>query len=489
MKLKKVAAVSMAAAMVMSLAACGDKAENSTEATTSADTEATTAAEGDSSEDATTEESGNEGSGELSYASIKLGEDYTDLTATIKVLTNRTDMLEDGYAGKGFKEYVEEFNKVYPNITVEYEGITDYANDALLRLQGEDWGDIMMIPAIDKDQLPTYFLSYGDLTTMDSLIQFATDKEYDGQVYGIPSTGNANGIVYNKKVFEQAGITELPKTPDEFIDALQKIKDNTDAIPLYTNYAAGWTFEQWEPHISGTATGKSDYMNQTLLHTAAPFTDPGDGTGAYNVYKILYDAVAKGLTEDDYSTTDWEGSKGMINNGEIGCMVLGSWAFPQMQAGGPNPDDIGYMPFPITVNGKQYASAGPNYGYGINVKASDDNKIASMIYVKWLTEESHFAYNEGGIPIAKSETEWPEVYSVFNDVELVTDDPAVAGEEKLKDTLNADSELMLNNGGSEKMKVLVEEAASGGKSFDDIMAEWNQKWSDAQVANGVEQKY
>ena len=45
----------------------------------------------------------------------------------------------------------------------------------------------------------------------------------------------------NKKVFEQAGVTELPKTPDEFLDALQKIRDNTDAIPLYTNFAAGGT--------------------------------------------------------------------------------------------------------------------------------------------------------------------------------------------------------------------------------------------------------
>ena len=69
-------------------------------------------------------------------------------------------------------------------------------------------------------------------------------------------------------------------------------------------------------------------MNQKLLHASNPFADPGDGTGAYNVYKVLYDAVANGLTEDDYSTTDWEGSKGMINNGEIACMVLGSWAVP-----------------------------------------------------------------------------------------------------------------------------------------------------------------
>ena len=56
---------------------------------------------------------------------------------------------------------------------------------------------------------------------------------------------------------------------------------------------------------------------------------------------MLYDAVANGLTEDDYSTTDWEGCKPMINNGEIGTMVLGSWAVAQMKAAGDNGDDIG----------------------------------------------------------------------------------------------------------------------------------------------------
>ena len=68
-----------------------------------------------------------------------------------------------------------------------------------------------------------------------------------------------------------------------------------------------------------------------------------------------------------------------------------------MQQGGDNPDDIAYMPFPITVNGKQYASAGPDYCYGINVNSSNDQKTAAMCYIKWLIEKSDFAEYEGGI--------------------------------------------------------------------------------------------
>ena len=101
-----------------------------------------------------------------------------------------------------------------------------YAQESLTRLTGGDnWGDIIGIPALDKDELPTYFLAYGTEEEISDIYNFADQNSWDGLTYGIPSTGNAQGIVYNKAVFEKAGITELPKTPDEFIAALQKIKD------------------------------------------------------------------------------------------------------------------------------------------------------------------------------------------------------------------------------------------------------------------------
>lgn len=423
------------------------------------------------------------------YDDIAVGETGTDLTAEISLLTNRTDMLDESYIGTTWAQYLEEFNKIYPGITVDIEGDTNYAEDALLRLQGGDYSDIVMIPQVDLAELPNYFISFGDLDTLKDEVRFASTKAYDGQVYGIPITGNAQGIVYNKAVFEKAGITSLPTTPDEFLDDLQKIKDNTDAIPLYTNYAAGWTMGAWDAYMTGTATGLTTYENQILPHEQNPFEDKGNGAHAYNVYRVLYEAVANGLTEDDYSTTDWESCKGMINNGEIGCMVLGSWAVTQMQGAGDHPDDIGYMPFPMTVDGTMYASAGPDYMFGINVNSSDDNKLAAMIFVKWMTEQSGFSYNEGGMPISLSDDKWPELYSAFDGVTYVASDPALEGEESLTADLNADSELGINAGGNTKVQGIVEAAATGSQTFDEIMADWNQKWSDAQEMDDAEVIY
>ena len=475
MKLKKVLAVSLTVSMMASMAACGSSSDTSS-----------TNSSNDSAKDSA---SGTESSadGVISYADLKLGEDCTDLTAEISVANHRTDLQQDDYTGKKWDDYLADFNAMYPNIKVNVETVTDYAETSLLRLQsGDYWGDIMMIPAVDNGELSTYFYDYGSLDTMEPLVRFANSKMYDGEVYGIASTGNAQGIVYNKKVFEEAGITALPKTPDEFMTDLQMIKDNTDAIPLYTNYAAGWTMGAWDAYIGGSATGDSTYLNQKLAHTKDPFSDPGDGTHAYNVYKILYDAVAGGLTEDDYTTTDWEGCKGMINNGEIGCMVLGSWAYTQMRDAGDNGADIGYMPFPITVDGKQYASSGADYAWGINKDADDTNLQASIIFVKWMTEKSGFSYNEGGMPIALDDDNWPEVYSAFDGIDYVSDDSALEGEEDLLTDLNSDSELNINNSGDSKIQELIEHAANGDESFDDIMNDWNQKWTDAQNAEGVE---
>lgn len=412
--------------------------------------------------------------------SVTLGEDYTDLEASIKILTHRTDIVDTVFQG-----YITEFQEMYPNIQIEYEGVTDYAQDIQIRLTTDDWGDICMIPtSLAKNELPDEFVSFGEKETLEELYVMLNNFSYEGEVYGIPSTGNAQGIVYNKKVFEEAGVEELPKTPDEFLDALQAIKDNTDAIPLYTNFAAGWTMGAWDAYIGGSATGDPDFMNYGIVHGENPFSDNGEQTGPYAVYNILYESVARGLTEDDPTTTDWEGCKGMINSGEIGCMVLGSWAVVQMQEAGPNADDIGYMPFPITVDGAQYASAGPDYCYGINIHADRENQIASMLYVKYLTEQSGFSYDQGGIPISVG-SEYPEVLSAFDGIGLVVDNAAPAGEEDLFNDINTESELGLNKDNTH-VQDIVEHALAGDMTMDEIVDEWNEAWSDAQSEYEVE---
>ena len=456
---RRFGAAGLAAVMAISLAGCGGAKAAATET---------------GKEEKTVAES-------PKFTDLKVGEDYKDIKADLKFITHRTDLIDTT-----FQEYVKEFQKMYPGVTITYEGITSYADDIITRLTTGDWGDICMIPMqLDKNELSNYFVPYGDKTELEKKYVMLNNYSYKNVVYGIPSVGNAQGIVYNKKVFKDAGITELPKTPDDFLAALQKIKDNTDAIPMYTNFAAGWTMTAWDAYITGSATGDPDYANNGLVHSINPFEKRSDMTGPYAVYYVLYESVARGLTEDDPTTTDWEGSKGLINNGKIGTMVLGSWSVVQMQAAGDHGDDIGYMPFPITVDGKQYASAAPDYNYGINVNSSQDNQIASMLYIKWLTENSNFAYDQGGIPICVGE-EYPDVYKMFDGVELVIDNPAPDGEETLYNDINNDSEVGINTSPDGDSKIL-EAATTGSPTLDEIMADWNARWTASQKKFGAVQ--
>lgn len=421
------------------------------------------------------------------FLDLKVGEDYTDMTATIKYLTHRTDLTPVQNSTAFQDKYISEFNKLYPNITVEVEAITDFASDALVRLTGSDnWGDVMNIPQVENSEFGTFFLPYGTVEEMSSYINFADTKQYDGLCYGIPTTANFQGVLYNKAVLQAAGVTEIPRTPEAFIEALQKIKDNTDAIPLYTNYAAGWTMGAWDFYAGAGATGDANFVNIDMISMKDPFAARSDNAGPYAVYKILYDATQMGLIEDDYTTTDWESCKPMLNNGKIATMMLGSWAYVQMRdaVGGEHPDDVAYMPFPVSVDGQQYALSAADYCYGINAKTDTTQQIASMLFVKFMVEKSGFNTNEGGSPVLIGES-FPDFASSFEGVTMIADTMVDGDQAQLVDDMSANSTLMFAKGGNEKIQKIIEHAFNKDMSFDEVMASWNELWSDAQEGLGV----
>ena len=453
MKNKKLLSLGLAVSMVFTMTGCGSNGDG-----------------GDSGSSKNTEVP--------TIDKIKLGEDYKDLKADITILTDRTDIVDTTYKG-----YAEKFKETYPNINVTYEAITDYAESVTLRLTNGDWGDICFIPdSVEKSEFSNYFIPFGDHSVLNNTYNFVTEKTYDGKVYGIPNGGTAGGVAYNKKVWKEAGITELPKTPDEFIKDLQLINDKTDAIPLYTNFSAGWTMGAWNDYVGIASNGDPDYKNNKLLHQKDPFTKNEENSGPYAVFYTLYEAVKQKLVEEDPASSDWESSKKRINDGEIATMVLGSWCVNQFKDAGKHPEDIGYMPFPITIGSKQAAASGGQYAYAINNKASADNQIAAMVYVKWLLEESPIFDDEGSIPALKGK-ELPESLSEFDGVELLSDNAPVEGEESLYDDIRNTAEVL---SGDYPVTEVLEAALYGKKDLDELMKEWNQKWTSAQESYGVE---
>ena len=136
----------------------------------------------------------------------------------ITVLTWRTDLVEDGT----FDTYVEEFKAKYPDVTdVKVEGLTDYEGEVKTRMSTDNYGDVLAIPgSVTPDQFADFFEPLGTQDEIGAEYRWINDKSFEGQSYGIPVVGNVQGYVYNKRVWEEAGITEFPDSPEAFLAAL-----------------------------------------------------------------------------------------------------------------------------------------------------------------------------------------------------------------------------------------------------------------------------
>jgi len=386
--------------------------------------------------------------------------------------TNRTDFVADGT----FDAYEKEFQKDYPNVDIDFQGLTDYDNDLLVLLNGGEYGDVCMIPGnVESTEFENYFVSFGTVNDLKGQYkeEYLTGGAYfDGQVYGLAAFGSVNGLIYNKKVFEAAGYTDdnLPKTAEEFIECLKAIKEKTDAIPLYTNTQAGWTLNDWESLAMVSGTGDADYRNNGVAADKDAFSE---GSAIYNFDKILYDIVKEGLCEEDPFTSDWEACKGMINRGEIGCMVLGNWAIPQMKEADSNPDDIGYMPFPYSVDGKVYCPGGCDKCYGVSVNSAHQEE--ALAFVDFMLNKSGMAEKSGGISIVKG-SDMPAGLELFADA--ITVIPTPEKEAGKLGNVQAEAGIQLCEG-SRISNVVT--AAKNGQSFDSVISEWAGYW-----AQGVE---
>lgn len=468
MKLKKILSAAVTSALIISIAGCGNN--NAQTTTTAAKTDApkadtTTAAAAETTSAAA-------GTPETEAAS---GEKLT-----LKVLTCRTDRVQDGH----LDEITAAFEAAN-NCDVVYQGYTDYVSDVSTMMNTTDYGDVLFIPdTVKLSDLANFFEPLGSYDDYKDKYNWADAKMFDGTVYGIAHRGNVSGgICYNKKVWADAGVTTLPTTPEEFIADLKLIRDNTDAIPYYTNFAAAdWTLVQWAALVL-SASGSPSYENDLLINKEDIFAPGG---AYYNVYKLMYDVFSDPtLIEEDPATTDWEGCKGAINNGKIGTMVMGSWAVSQFAEAGPNPDDIGYMPAPFSINGKQYAQSAPDYCFGINKNSSDAVKELGKKYITWYIEESGDAEAEGSIGTLKG-SKMPEYLEAFQNCELFVADPAPEGLVGVFDAINNDSQVGTWAGDAANFKIQIAEAAIAGKGFDAveaIYADNNKRWAETRDAN------
>lgn len=396
---------------------------------------------------------------------IQAAEEET-ISGTIEVSANIGE--ED------MRQYIEDFEKKYPQVTVKYHYYEDYEETIKQKLPSGDYGDVLFVPSfVTADQYATYFAPLGDYPTLVKKYNYLETSKYEGHtVYGIPSSAYLAGILYNKDVFYQAGITETPKSIDEFLTDLEYIKERTDAIPFYTNYSAAWSLTFWEhfPYIE--MTGNPDYREIEFVNEHNPFLE---GSTHYEVYKLLYDIVQNGLCEKNPLMSNWELSKVMLNQGRIGCIAIGSWAVSQVKAAGPNADSIGFMPFPNEIDGRQYMTISTDYCYAVNKNSK--NKEAAKAYINFMLDESGYALDHETLSIVRTDP-YPDSYGNMENVILLSSTPATGDSYQKKMKLSA--KLDMSN--TEQAKRVIEAAVGVRKEdFDDIARDWNNRWESSRT--------
>ncbi|MFF0204266.1 ABC transporter substrate-binding protein [Streptomyces sp. NPDC005017] len=402
--------------------------------------------------------------------------DADSVSGGITVLTNRTDLVQDGT----MKKYAAEFNKTYPKVKVRFEAITDYEGEVRIRMNTENYGDVLLIPgAVAKGDYPKFFAPLGTAASMRAKYLFTDKTDVDGKVYGIGTFGTANGLVYNKTLWRKAGITDWPTTPRQFLADLRTVKERTGATPYYTNFKDGWPLSS--PWTNSVGSVSCDSKASDKL---AEMDDPwAKGTDLNALDTLLHDIVHEKLSEKDPTTTNWESSKTLLAKGEIGSMMLGSWAVNQMRAAaeqaGRSPDDIGFMPVPAQSVGQFCATLVSDYQQAVNVHS--EHKEAARAWIDWFTEKSGYSAKEGAVSVLRS-AELPETLREYidNDVKMVERSELKTAEVNAIDDA---SEIGLNKQDYRQKLVDVARGAQGG-SLQDYFDELNRRWSEARQTAG-----
>lgn len=175
----------------------------------------------------------------------------------------------------------------------------------------------------------------------------------DGKWVSAPvNVHSTNWVWANKKIMDELGIAQ-PQNWDEFVAALQKVKDAG-----YVALAHGG--QAWQDatifDAVAMATGGPDFYQKA-------FVDLDEEALGSDTMKEAFDRMAtlRSFVDDNFSGRDWNLATAMVINDEAAFQLMGDWAKGEFLNAGktPNEDFLCYR-FPgtqeqVTFNSDQFA--------------------------------------------------------------------------------------------------------------------------------------
>lgn len=256
--MKKILTVLLAAVLVISMTACGGSATGSAPAPAPAASEPAPAP------------------AETSQAPAEsAGSEWLQSNATISM------MVSQGWTFPGDDTVIDNF-KAATGITVDLQVTPSAQHHDLLKakLTSGEGPDMFMVQTnefmiktntVDPEKYCMDFTGEDWISVMPQSRLPAVS--YNGKTYGLMLWYNSPEFitVYNKTLFNELGITEVPETFDEFKAVCQKIKD-AGIVPVYEYVADGWhhqlPFFQIGPRYEQKNPGLYEKLNNNTIKFA-----------------------------------------------------------------------------------------------------------------------------------------------------------------------------------------------------------------------------
>ncbi|MFD1664959.1 extracellular solute-binding protein [Streptomyces sp. SID7804] len=346
--------------------------------------------------------------------------------------------------------YGDATNKVEKRIVDTFNKTSD-VKVVLDTIPGADYQQKLQT-IISTPQAPDIFFNWGGgsikpfvkadlLLPLDDFIKKNPDLEnkflpsvfnnavVDGKPYGIPMRGTQPVLLFhNKKALQEAGVTP-PKTWDELVDAVGRLKDK-GVTPIALGGGDIWPTQMWFQYLFDRVAGP-DLLKKALAGDKSAWESP-ESKKALNMIRELVDAGAFGKNYDSVKYTNG-GSVALLASDKAGFELMGSWYYSQQLTDHKEfaEKDLGYSAFPTVEGGKgdpKNVAGNTNNYYSVMKKTKHPEAVAEFLKLMYSDEFVKAQLDIGNLPTTTNTDEFidsavsPE-YSRFQ-YDLVADAPS-----------------------------------------------------------------
>ena len=286
------------------------------------------------------------------------------------------------------------------NISIEFEVVPDdqYDNLMKMRLNSHEAPDLIayqfadLFAAVDPEE---FFVSLDD-ESWASKVKAPELTEYNGKHYGycFEASNGFLGLIYNKDVFEANGITELPKTLDEFYAVCDKLKE-AGITPITANDAyltsfIGYHLARYigQDGVKALVTGE-EYNGESVTW---------DDEKVKAAAESFADFAKKGYFSKNIATNKYPaGQNQEFAPGDAAIVICGSWLPNEAKDSVADDLEWGYFNYPSVPDGKDDNTANniANQVLAINKDSKMADKAFQLIeyittgeYDKKMTEDA-----------------------------------------------------------------------------------------------------